>query len=53
MTSICLKKGLYNKDMTRILCYPAGIKATEFFVPDTVKTIGDFCILWHKGFGDA
>ena len=33
---------LYNKDMTRILCYPAGIKDTEFFVPDTVKTIGDF-----------
>ena len=33
---------LYNKNMTRILCYPAGIKDTEFFVPDTVKTIGDF-----------
>ena len=39
---------LYNKDMTRILCYPAGIKDTEFFVPDTVKTIGDFAFYGTK-----
>ena len=39
---------LYNKDMTRILCYPAGIKDTEFFVPDTVKTIGDFVFYGTK-----
>ena len=34
--------------MTRILCYPAGIKDTEFFVPDTVKTIGDFAFYGTK-----
>ena len=39
---------LYNKNMTRILCYPAGIKDTEFFVPDTVKTIGDFAFYGTK-----
>ncbi len=39
---------LYNKAMTRILCYPAGIKDTEFFVPDTVKTIGDFAFYGTK-----
>ena len=44
-----VEKGiLYNKDMTRILCYPAGIKDTEFFVPDTVKTIGDFAFYGTK-----
>ena len=39
---------LYNKNMTRILCYPAGIKDTEFSVPDTVKTIGDFAFYGAK-----
>ena len=39
---------LYNKNMTRILCYPAGIKDTEFSVPDTVKTIGDFTFYGAK-----
>ena len=39
---------LYNKNITRILCYPAGIKDTEFFVPDTVKTIGDFAFYGTK-----
>mgnify|MGYP005944673591 FL=1 len=39
---------LYNENMTRILCYPAGIKDTEFFVPDTVKTIGDFAFYGTK-----
>jgi hypothetical protein len=39
---------LYNKNMTRILCYPAGIKDTEFSVPDTVKTIGDFAFYGTK-----
>ena len=39
---------LYNKNITRILCYPAGIKDTEFFVPDTVKTIGDFAFYGAK-----
>ena len=39
---------LYNKNTTRILCYPAGIKDTEFFVPDTVKTIGDFAFYGTK-----
>ena len=39
---------LYNKNMTRILCYPAGIKDTEFSVPETVKTIGDFAFYGAK-----
>ena len=39
---------LYNKNMTRILCYPAEIKDTEFSVPDTVKTIGDFAFYGAK-----
>ena len=39
---------LYNKNITRILCYPAGIKDTEFSVPDTVKTIGDFAFYGAK-----
>ena len=39
---------LYNKNMTRILCYPAGIKDTEFSEPDTVKTIGDFAFYGAK-----
>ena len=39
---------LYNKNITRILCYPAGIKDTEFSVPDTVKTIGDFAFYGTK-----
>ena len=39
---------LYNKNMTRILCYPAGIKDTEFSVPDTVTTIDDLAFYGAK-----
>ena len=39
---------LYNKNMTGILCYPAGIKDTEFSVPDTVTTIDDLAFYGAK-----
>lgn len=32
---------LFNKDMTSLLCYPAGRTQTSYKVPDGVKTIDD------------
>lgn len=32
---------LYNKDMTRIICYPNAKTGDTFFVPESVRIIGD------------
>ena len=36
---------LYNKDMTRIICYPSGKKDLAFTLPETVKEVGWFAFL--------
>lgn len=33
---------LYNKDKTKIICYPAGKENTEFSIPSDVTAIGDY-----------
>ena len=33
---------LYNKDMTKIICYPSGKSNTTFIIPNTVTSIEDF-----------
>ena len=39
---------LYNKDMTRIICYPSGKKDLAFTVPESVKTIGAFSFIYSN-----
>lgn len=33
---------LYNKDRTRLICYPGGKDDTAFVIPDTVTTVGAY-----------
>jgi hypothetical protein len=33
---------LYNKNKTRLVCYPVGKKQTSFTIPSNVTSIGDF-----------
>lgn len=41
-SNYCSENGaLYNKDNTELILVPAGIKDTEFVIPDGVKTIDD------------
>ena len=32
---------LFNKDKSKLVCYPAGINTSTYVIPDTVKTISD------------
>ena len=32
---------IYNKDITSVICYPAGIQSATFVIPDTVTSIGN------------
>ncbi len=39
---------LYNKDMTKIICYPSGKKDLAFTLPESVKTVGEFAFLYSN-----
>lgn len=38
---------LYNKDRTRLICYPGGKADTSFVIPDTVTTIGAYAFCFN------
>ena len=39
---------LFNKDKTKIICYPAGKAGTSYTIPDSVTTIGYMAFGAHK-----
>ena len=39
---------LYDKDITSIICYPAGIQSAEFEIPYTVTLIGSYAFSASK-----
>lgn len=49
---------LYNKDFTKLVCYPANKEGESFTLPSTVTALGTYCLSYaqnikHFSFGDS